>query len=188
MLAAAEGLLDVLEGQRRGDLGQRQSQENKPVAQEKEPKPQDTKDNESSWPDVNWPLLLTILVLLLLVGYLLWRRRYQIALAVALGGARLLASRHPLHSMRVSALSLKWCLRIAGHQSLPGQSVREHWTSVRRVHPLAARWFHYAVEVYCTIRFGGLPATPQLALNMNQAVHGACDIVLGLAPDLNPST
>jgi len=34
------------------------------------------------------------------------------------------------------------------------------------------------------MRFGNVPATPQQAIHMRQAVMGACDIMLGTVPEL----
>lgn len=130
---------------------------------------------------VNWLLLLVTW----LAGYLLWRRRYRLGLGIALGGSWLLAAHFPAQSMRLSAQALKWCLHLHGHQRSPGQSVREHWGAAAGMAPLAKRWLGYAVESYCETRFGGVPASPQRALHMRQAVQGACDIMLGLAPEFN---
>lgn len=130
---------------------------------------------------LNWLLLL----LVLLAAFVLWQRRYRLGLALSLGGARLLAAHFPAQSMRLSAQSMKWCLRVKGHKRLPGQSVREHWVSATGMAPLARRWLDYAVESYCAMRFGSVPANTQRALAMHQAVQGACDIVMGLAPDLS---
>jgi hypothetical protein len=129
---------------------------------------------------VNWLLVLA----LLLLGYLLWRRRYRLGLQVVLGGAWLLSGRYPAQSMRLSAQAMKWCLHMQGHTRRPGQSVREHWVAAAGVAPLARRWLGYAVESYCAMRFGNVPATPQQAIHMRQAVMGACDIMLGTVPEL----
>lgn len=129
---------------------------------------------------VNWLLVLA----LLLVSYLLWRRRYRLGLHLVLGSAWLLAGRYPAQSMRMSAQAMKWCLHMQGHKRHPGQSVREHWGAATNVAPLAKRWLGYAMESYCTMRFGNVPATSQQAINMRQAVMGACDIMLGIAPEL----
>lgn len=134
---------------------------------------------------IHWLLWILLLIVLLIVGYLLWRRRYRIGLAATLACARLLAPRFPLQSMRVSALSMKWCLYVAGHRRAPGQSVREHWQAAGKVSPLARRWLGYAVDAYCVVRFGGERPTSRRALHMNEAVHGACDIVMDLMPELN---
>ena len=130
---------------------------------------------------VNW---LLILALLLLVGYLLWRRRYRLGLQVVLGGAWAISGQYPEQSMRLSAQAMKWCLHIKGHKRQPGQSVREHWVGAADIAPLARRWLGYAVESYCAMRFGNVPATPQQAMHMRQAVMGACDIMMGAAPEL----
>lgn len=130
---------------------------------------------------VNWLLVLACL----LGGYLLWRHRYRLGLSMALGCSWLLAAHFPAHSMRLSAQSMKWCLHIKGHQRAAGQSVREHWAAAASIAPLAKRWLGYAVESYCEMRFGGVPANPQRALNMRRAVQGACDIMMGIAPELS---
>jgi hypothetical protein len=129
---------------------------------------------------VNWLLVLA----LLLVSYLLWRRRYRLGLQLVLGSAWLLAGRYPAQSMRLSAQAMKWCLHMQGHKRRPGQSVREHWVTAAGVAPLAKRWLGYAVESYCAMRFGNVQATAQQAINMRKAVMGACDIMLGVAPEL----
>jgi hypothetical protein len=132
-----------------------------------------------SW-RVNWLLML----IPLLVGYLLWHRRYQFGLSLLLGCSQLLVRWSPSHSMRLSALAVKWCLHMRGHKRHPGQSVREHLVTATGVAPLAKRWLGYAVESYCVMRFGGVPATTQHAINMRKAVLGACDIMMGVAPEL----
>lgn len=129
---------------------------------------------------VNWLLMLA----LLLAGYLFWRRRYRLGLSMALGCSWLLAAHFPAQSMRLSAQAMKWCLHVQGHKRRPGQSVREHWVAAAGIAPLAKRWLGYAVETYCEMRFGGMSATQQQALNMRRAVQGACDIMMGIAPEL----
>lgn len=130
---------------------------------------------------VNWLLWLA----LTLAGYLIWRRRHRLALRVALGGSWLLASHFPAQSMRLSARAMKWCLHTQGYQTSPGQSVREHWAGAADIAPLARAWLGYAMESYCETRFGNVLADPQRALQMRTAVLGACDILTGLAPELN---
>lgn len=135
----------------------------------------------SSWTvRLNWLVLLA----LLLATYLLWRNRYRTGLTLVLGCARTLASPFPQQSMRLSAQALKWCLHLQGHYRSAGQSVREHWMGAVGVAPLAKRWLGYAVDAYCAMRFGGVAATRENALHMHQAVQGACDIMLGHAPEL----
>ncbi|MDO9198177.1 DUF3488 domain-containing protein [Rhodoferax sp.] len=129
---------------------------------------------------VNW---LWVLVALL-AGYFLWRRRYRIGLGIALGCSWLLAAHFPAQSMRVSAQAMKWCLHIQGHKRSPGQSVREHWLAAAGIAPLANKWLGYAVQIYCETRFGAVSASQQRALNMRRAVQGACDILIGFAPEL----
>lgn len=130
---------------------------------------------------VNWLLVLAAL----LGAYLLWRRRYRLGLSMALGCSWLLAAHFPAQSMRLSAQSMKWCLHIKGHQKAAGQSVREHWAGATSIVPLAKRWLGYAVERYCEMRFGGVPANRQRALDMHMAVQGACDIMMGVDPELS---
>lgn len=123
-------------------------------------------------------------LLVLLAAWLLWRHRYRLGLRIALAGAWLLASRWPAQSMRLSAWAMTWCLSGQRHYRQPGQSVREHWASARCTAPLARRWLGQALEAYCAMRFGRVPATRQRALHMRQAVQGSSDILLGLAPEL----
>lgn len=130
---------------------------------------------------VNWLWVFLVLI----AAYLLWRRRYRLAVGAALGFAWLLASRFPALSMRVSAQTLKWCLHMKGHIRRPGQSVREHWQSATRIAPLATRWLGYAVDRYCEMRFGGVPATPKRAHDMRQAVQAAAEVMLGVLPELS---
>jgi uncharacterized membrane protein YgcG len=130
---------------------------------------------------VNWLLVLLVLIAV----YLLWRRRYRLAVGTALGLAWSLAPRFPALSMRVSAQTLKWCLHMKGHQRTPGQSVREHWQRATRIAPLASRWLGYAVDRYCEMRFGGVTATPKHAHDMRQAVQAAADVMLDVAPELS---
>ena len=119
----------------------------------------------------------------LLAAYGLWRRRYRIGLWLALGLAWSLAKRFPLASMRLSARAMGWCLRVRGFPQAPGQSVREHWSQAA-IAPLARRWTTDALEIYGATRFGGVPATPQRARTQHQALRAACDILLGVAPEL----
>lgn len=122
-----------------------------------------------------WSLLR--LLLLCALGYLLWRRRYKIALSIALGWAWLLAGRWPRKSMGVCATAMKWCLHVQGHPRLPGQSVREHWSSVKDVHPLARRWLGHATEIYCEARFGTGDFSSRRAHQMHQAVQSASELM-----------
>jgi len=122
-------------------------------------------------------------LLCLLAAYGLWRRRYRIGLGLALAASWGLARRYPAQSMRLSAQAMQWCLQVHGFKRVPGQSVREHWTAAAAP-PLARRWIGNALEIYCETRFGDLPATRQRALHMRQSVQGACDVMLGLVPEL----
>ena len=130
--------------------------------------------------ELNWLLILA----LLLASYLLWRNRYRLGLQLVLGGAWLLSKSYPQQSMRLSAQAMKWCLHQRGYKRRPYHSVREHLQSATNMPPLAKRWFGYAMESYCSMRFDALPATPQQAVNMRRAVWGACEIVMGKAPEL----
>ncbi len=123
---------------------------------------------------VNWPLLLA----LLLLGCFLWLRRYRIGMATILGLSWLLARLAPERSMRLSAQAMHWCLRMRGQQRQPGQSVREYWSSIPGIDPLARRWMDRAMETYCEMRFGLQPAVTRSALNMHEAVQGTCDILM----------
>jgi len=129
---------------------------------------------------INWKWLLA----LALGSYLLWRRRYRLGLNLVLGGAWLMARYRPVLSMRLTALAMKWCLHQHGYRRSPGQSVREHWMATEGIAPLARRWLCDAMEVYCTKRFGGQPATVQQALDMRKSVLGACEILMGAVPEL----
>lgn len=149
-----------------------------PVQMEALPQPL---EQEERFPfQLNWLMVLA----LLLAGYLLWRRRYRLGLQVMLGSAWLLSRRYPAQSMRLSAQAMKWCLHMQGYKRRPGQSVREHWVAAVGVAPLAKRWLGYAVESYCAMRFSNVPATPQQAIHMRMVVMGACDIMLGMVPEL----
>ncbi|GKS89072.1 hypothetical protein [Acidovorax sp. SUPP2539] len=127
---------------------------------------------------------LLLWVALFLVAVLLFRYRYRIGLAAALSVSWLLARPFPAQSMQLSARAMTWCLRVRGHPPLPGQSVREHWSSFEGAAPLAGQWLGYALECYCATRFGGVPATRQRALHMRQAVQGTCDLLMGAMPEL----
>jgi hypothetical protein len=137
--------------------------------------------SESLTVTVNWLLILAML----LAGYLLWHRRHRLGLGVALTGSWMLAAYFPAQSMRLSARAMSWCLHLQGHKRGPGESVREHWLAGSQVAPRLARsWLGQALAMYCEMRFGGIPATPQQALAMRQAVQGTCDILMGVAPEL----
>lgn len=129
---------------------------------------------------VNWLLLLATL----LAAYVLWSRRYRMGVGLALFGAWMSQKYFPAQSMRLSAQGMKWCLVLHGHKRSPGQSVREHWGAATGLAPLANKWLGYAVEIYCETRFGNRPATQSQATNMRKAVQGACDVLLGVVPEL----
>ncbi len=128
---------------------------------------------------------LLLWLALLLAGWLLWRTRYRWGLRAALGLSWLLALRFPARSMQVSARAMGWCLRVHRHPPLPGQSVREHWSSARGLAPLARTWLGHALESYCATRFGGVPATRERALRMRQDVLGAAEVMMGTVPELS---
>lgn len=121
-------------------------------------------------------------VLIALLFYLAFRYRHRMGLAAALGAAWVLAHPFPKHSMRLSALAMTWCLHSQGLHRLQGRSVREHWSGVIGLPEMAARWLHRALDLYGAMRFGAVPATPQRALQMRQAVQGAADVVLLVLP------
>ena len=129
---------------------------------------------------VNWLLLLATL----LAAYVLWSRRYRMGVGLALFGAWMSQKYFPAQSMRLSAQGMKWCLVLHGRKRSPGQSVREHWGAATGLAPLANKWLGYAVEIYCETRFGNRPATQSQATNMRKAVQGACDVLLGVVPEL----
>jgi hypothetical protein len=129
---------------------------------------------------INWWRVLA----LLLLAYMLWRRRWRIGLALALGCSWLLAHVSPLLSMRLSAHAMRWCLQAHGHPRQAGQSVREHWLAEPGLAPLARRWLSDAADSYGEVRFGGVAATAQRALVLRETVQGVCDIVTGAAPEL----
>ena len=122
-------------------------------------------------------------LLFLLAAYFLWRYRYRMGLGLALGGSWLLAHRFPAQSMRLSAQAMGWCLHAYGHKRQAGQSVREYWGAAATA-PLARRWMGQALEIYGETRFGGVAASPKRARHMRKATQGACDIIMGLVPEL----
>lgn len=169
MVGTAQSLLDRLTGSPAGGEGQGG------MVQSPSPRPTFTP-----------PSLLDLLLWLALAvaAWLLVRYRYRLGLSAALGISWLLAKPFPAQSMRLSARAMTWCLRIRSHPPARGQSVREHWSSVPGIAPMARKWLRYALESYCATRFGGVPATRQRALHMRQAVQGTCDILMGALPEL----
>jgi hypothetical protein len=119
-----------------------------------------------------------------LAAWLLWRSRYRWGTRVALGLAWALSRWWPARSMQLSARAMGWCLRGRRHVPRAGQSVREHWSSAPGLAPLARQWMERALETYCAMRFGGLPATRERALRMREEVLGAADVMGGAAPEL----
>lgn len=177
ILGAGEWMLD--QGQVRGDgaRGPKNTTQN--------PTTQSERWELTAAAVIDWLRTWLLWLALLLIAYLLWRRRYRIGLGVTLGLARLLARAHPLRSMQLSAVSLRWCLHVHGHARQPGQSIREYWSTAAHIAPLAKRWLGRAVEDYCAVRFGGIAASAARALRMQESVHGACDIVMGRMPELS---
>ncbi|MDZ7919680.1 transglutaminaseTgpA domain-containing protein [Rhodoferax sp.] len=133
----------------------------------------------------DWLMALLLALVLCLLGYWLWRRRYRVGMVITLSMARLLARRYPLRSMQLSAWSLKWCLRTHGHHMLAGQSIREYVISASEMPPLAKKWLRHAMEDYCAVRFGGAPATYVRANRMRESVWGAYEVSSGLMPELS---
>nr|WP_315463431.1 transglutaminaseTgpA domain-containing protein [uncultured Rhodoferax sp.] len=133
----------------------------------------------------DWLTALLLALVLCLLGYWLWRRRYQVGMVITLNAAQLLAHRYPMRSMELSAWSLKWGLRVHGHPQQAGQSIREYVSTARAVPPLARKWMAYAVEDYCAVRFGGVAATPARATRMQESVRGAYEVASGLMPELS---
>jgi hypothetical protein len=126
-------------------------------------------------------MLALMLLMLILISYLLWRCRYRLGLQLVLGSAWLLAGKYSAQSMRLSAQAMKWCLHMQGHPRRRGQSVREHWVGAAGMVPLAHRCLINAVESYCAMRFGNVPATQPQAINMHKAVLDARDIMTAVA-------
>ncbi|MDP3701259.1 MAG: transglutaminaseTgpA domain-containing protein [Hylemonella sp.] len=130
-----------------------------------------------------WPWLLLLLVLALLV-YRYWRRRYRIAAAGLLLLALWTVRTQPGWSMRLSARALDCCLRQQGHGPRRGVSLREQLAGAASVPDLPRRWLTYALDLYGETRFGAAAADARRAANMRKAVHGASQILSGLMPEL----
>ncbi len=154
--------------------------ESSPNDAQAEQRMQQLEEYKQAISELNWLLI----ALLLVAAWFLWRYRYRVCLSLLLFVAGLLGKFYPAQSMRVTAHAIHVCMHIKGHRRQAGQSVREHWNSASDLAPLAKRWLGYAMELYCAMRFSGLPATPQHAASMRKAVSGACEIVLGRAPEL----
>lgn len=133
----------------------------------------------------DWLKALLLALVLCMLGYWLWRRRYRVGMVMTLNAAQLLAHRYPMRSMQLSAWSLKWSLRVHGHPQHAGQSIREYVSTARGMSPLARKWMRYAVEDYCAVRFGGVAATPARAIRMQESVRGAYEVATGLMPELS---
>jgi hypothetical protein len=133
----------------------------------------------------DWLKALLLVLVLCLLGYWLWRRRYRVGMVIALNAAQLLARRYPMRSMQLSAWSLKWSLRVHGHPQQAGQSIREYVSTARGLPPLARKWMGYAVEDYCAVRFGGAAATHTRAIRMQESVRNAYEVATGLMPELS---
>lgn len=126
-----------------------------------------------------------VLLAMALAAWLLWRYRYHWAPRLALAVAWGLSRWFPERSMQVSARAMTWCLRARRHLPLPGQSVREHWSSAPGLAPLAHQWTQRALETYCATRFGGVPATQARALRLREDVLGAAEVMNGAMPELS---
>jgi len=133
----------------------------------------------------DWLKALLLVLVVGLLGYGLWRRRYQVGMVIALNVAQLLARRNPMRSMQLSAWSLKWSLRVHGYPQQAGQSIREYASTARGLPPLARKWMGYAVEDYCAVRFGGAAATHARATRMQESVRNAHEVATGLMPELS---
>lgn len=131
--------------------------------------------------------LLLAFVLVLVLGWLIYHRRYWLGIELLHFGAWLTASVRPILSMRMSAQAMKFCLREAGHKSKPGESVREYVAAAPGQPYLVRRWLGHAVELYCETRFGAVQATPARAKSMRRAVSAATQVVKGYAPELRKS-
>lgn len=131
------------------------------------------------------PMALLLWLALALLAWLLWRLRYRWAVRLALAAAWALSRWLPLRSMQLSARAMTWYLRSRQHPPLRGQSVREHWSSAQGLAPLARTWLSRALENYCAMRFGGLPATQERALRLREDVLGAVDVMSGAVPELS---
>jgi hypothetical protein len=131
--------------------------------------------------------LLGLLLWLVFVflAWLLWRRRHRWGVRLALAAAWGLSRWFPARSMQLSARAMTWCLRAYRHPPLRGQSVREHWSSAKGLAPLAHTWLSRALENYCAMRFGGLPATQERALRLREDVLGATEVMSGTVPELS---
>ena len=134
---------------------------------------------------LDWLMALLLALVLCLLGYWLWRRRYQVGMVITLNAAQLLARRYPMRSIQLSAWSLKWSLRVHGHRQLAGQSIREYVSTARGLPPLARKWMVHAVEDYCAVRFGEATATHARATRMQESVRGAHEIATGRMPELS---
>ena len=128
--------------------------------------------------------LLLLLIAMALAAWLLWRSRYRWGTRAVLALAWALSRWWPARSMQLSARAMGWCLRGRRHAPRAGQSVREHWLSAPGLAPLARQWMERALETYCAMRFGGLPATRERALRMREEVQGAADVMGGAVPEL----
>jgi hypothetical protein len=126
---------------------------------------------------LSWWNLLSLL-LIALVAYVFWRRRYRIGMQLAMALAWVLCHRYPLASMRISAAALGWALHVKGHVQQEGQSVREHWNSLPQA-PAAVRiWLRTATDLYGAVRFGGRVPTPASADKLRQLVTVTADALL----------
>ncbi len=127
--------------------------------------------------DLDWRDLLAWLFAVLLLS-LAWRWRYRIGMRLAMSLAWLLSRHRPMASMRVSAASLGWVLHVHGHPRGPGQSVREHWSSLPRAPEAVRAWVRKATNLYGASRFGGQRPTPASADQLRQLVTVTADALL----------
>ena len=132
-----------------------------------------------------WSWLEALLALVgTVLAWLAYRHRYHMGLELMHLGARLLATRRPWLSMRMSAKAMTWCLASTGHVWQPGQSLQEYFASAPAMPRLSRRWFADALALYGATRFGQTPATPARAKIMQQSVSAATELVKGHAPEL----
>lgn len=131
------------------------------------------------------PLGVLLWLACVLLAWLLWRQRHRWGVRLALAAAWALSRWFPRRSMQLSARAMTWCLRTHRHPPLRGQSVREHWSSAQGLAPLAHTWLSRALENYCAMRFGGMPATQERALRLRDDVLGATEVMGGTVPELS---
>lgn len=119
---------------------------------------------------------LLLWLLSLLVALWVWRRRWLLGARTALLASGGLAPWRPATSMRLSAAAATWALRAHGHRPRPGQSIREHWSSLADA-PMLSEWLQRAADIYCASRFGSQGFTPTQARDLNRAVDQVCSVL-----------